>query len=61
MVRQPMVIDEKGAIFFMMAYDNGTVKVLRTDPMAEMGGDSFVKTVFTLRSTKIFFLLFHQN
>ena len=59
MVRQPMIIDEKGAIYFMMRYDNGTVKVLRTDPFAEMGGDGFVKPVFQLRSTKIYFLLFH--
>ena len=35
--------------------------MLRTDPYAEMGGDGFVKCVFSLRSSKIYFLLFHQN
>ena len=31
MVRQPIFIDANGAVYFMMQYDNGTVKVLRTD------------------------------
>lgn len=61
MVRQPMIIDNDGAIYFMMKYDSGNIKVLRTDPYAEMGGDSFIKPVFQLRSSKIYFLLFHQN
>jgi len=56
-----MIMDNDGAVYFMMHYENGTVKVLRTDPYAEMGGDGFVKTVFSLRSSKIYFLLFHQN
>jgi hypothetical protein len=56
-----MIMDAEGAIYFMMRYENGTVKVLRTDPFAEMGGDGFVKTVFSLRSSKIYFLLFHSD
>ena len=61
MIRQPMIKDAEGAIYFMMKSSNDTVRVLRTDPNAEMGGDTFVKTVFTLRSSLIYFLLFHQG
>ena len=32
MVRQPMITDATGAVYFMMEYENGTVKVLRTNP-----------------------------
>ena len=39
MVRQRMVMDDKGAIYFMMKSANGTVKVMRVDPSAEMGAD----------------------
>ena len=61
MIRQPMIKDADGAIYFMMKSSNDTVRVLRTDPNAEMGGDTFVKAVFTLRSSLIYFLLFHQG
>ena len=46
MVRQRMIMDDKGAIFFMMKSANGTVRVLRVDPTAEMGADQFVKCVY---------------
>lgn len=61
MVRQRMCMDDKGAIYFMMKSSNGTVKVMRTDPYAEMGADSFVKVVYTLRSDKVYFLLYFQQ
>lgn len=61
MIRQPMIKDSDGAIYFMMKSSNDTVRVLRTDPNAEMGGDTFVKTVFQLRSSLIYFMLFHQG
>jgi len=61
MIRQTMIKDADGAIYFMTQTANNTVNVLRTDPYAEMGGEGFVKSVFTLRSSKIYFLLFHQN
>jgi len=44
----------------MMTY-NGTIKVMRTDPAIEMGDAAFVKSVFTLRSKFIYFMLFHQG
>lgn len=61
MIRQPMILDESGAIFFMMKTPNDTVKVYRADPMIEMGGDGFVKEVFSLRSARIYFFLCHQG
>ena len=61
MVRQRMIMDDKGAIYFMMKSANGTVKVLRTDPTIEMGTDKFIKCVYQLRSTQIYFLLFQQG
>lgn len=39
MVRQRMIMDKHGAIYFMMKGPNGTVRVMRTDPYAEMGND----------------------
>lgn len=59
MVRQHMVLDEDGAVYFMMQTENDTVRVMRMDPMAEMGDHKFVKTVFSLRSSLIYFLLFY--
>lgn len=59
MVRQRMVLDEEGAVYFMMKTENDTVRVMRMDPMAEMGDHKFVKTVFSLRSSLIYFLLFY--
>jgi general stress protein 26 len=38
-VRQNMIMDKDGAIYFMTKASNGTVKVLRTNPMVEMGDD----------------------
>ena len=61
MVRQRMIMDDKGAIYFMMKSANGTVRVLRTDPTIEMGTDKFIKCVYQLRSTQIYFLLFQQG
>jgi hypothetical protein len=59
MIRQRMLKDHDGAVYFMMKSANGTVRVLRTDPGAEMGDDQFVKTVYQLRSDKIYFMLYH--
>jgi len=56
-----MIRDADGGIYFMTQTPNNTVYVLRTNPYAEMGGEGFVKSVFTLRSSKIYFLLYHQN
>lgn len=56
-----MILDDTGAIYFMMKTPNDTVKVYRADPMVEMGGAGFVKEVFSLRSTKIYFMLCHQG
>jgi len=61
MIKQDMIMDDNGAVYFMMKTPNDTVKVMRTDPMAEMGGDSFVRTVFTLRSSCVYFLLYNQG
>jgi len=61
MVRQRMIIDPKGGIYFMMKSATGSVKVMRTDPYAEMGDAKFVKCVYTLRSSKVYFLLQHQE
>ena len=61
MIRQRMIMDDKGAVYFMMRSANGTVRVMRTNPSAEMGADQFVKTVYQLRSDKIYFLLFMQG
>ena len=41
MVRQQMIMDEKGAIFFMMN-NQGDIKVLKIDPSIEMGDENFV-------------------
>ena len=61
MVRQQMIMDEHGAVYFMMKGANDNVKVLRTDPLAEMGGDGFVKTIFSFRSAVVYFMLYHQG
>lgn len=61
MIKQDMIMDDAGAIYFMMKTPNDTVKVMRTDPYKEMGGDGFVKVVFTLRSSCVYFLLFNQG
>lgn len=58
MIKQQMLMDDKGAIYFMMLSDNGTVRVLRTDPQIEMGGEGFIKPVFSFRSSKVYFFLF---
>ena len=60
MVRQQMIMDEKGAIFFMMN-NQGDIKVLKIDPSIEMGDDNFVKSIFTLRSSDIYFFLYQSN
>lgn len=60
MVRQPMIMDDKGAIYFMIKTQN-LIKVLRTDPLVEMGGLGFIKPVFTLRSSRVFFMLFREG
>jgi len=41
-----MIMDPQGAVYFAMRSANGTVKVMRTDPYAEMGDDKFVKSVY---------------
>lgn len=46
MVRQRMIMDPQGAVYFAMRSASGTVKVMRTDPYAEMGDDKFVKSVY---------------
>lgn len=61
MIRQPMIMDDKGAIYFMIKTHQGTVKVLRTDPLIEMGGAGFIKSVFTLRTSQVYFLLFREG
>ena len=61
MIRQRMVMDDQGAIYFMMKSANGTVRVNRVNPSAEMGADQFVKTVYQLRSDRVYFLLFQQG
>ena len=61
MVRQPIITDASGAVYFMMQHDNGNVSVLRTDPNVVMGEEDFVRCVYKLRSSKIYFLLFHQD
>lgn len=60
MVRQPMIMDDNGALYFMIKTGE-TIKVLRTDPAIEMGGAGFIKPVFSLRSTCIYFLLNRGN
>ena len=60
MVRQPMIMDDKGAIYFMIKTAN-QVKVLRTDPLVEMGQNGFIKSVFTLRASRVFFLLYREG
>ena len=60
MVRQRMIMDAKGAIYFMMNY-KGLIKVMRADPAAEMGSAAFIKPVFTLRSQNIYFLLYQND
>ena len=61
MIRQPMIKDTDGAIYFMMKSTDDTVRVLRIDPKAEYGDETFFKTVFTLRSSLIYFMLFYQG
>lgn len=56
-----MIIDSSGAIYFMMKSSTGMIKVMRTDPGAEMGDEKFVKCVYTLRSSKVYFFLQHQE
>ena len=60
MVRQRMIMDPAGAIYFMMNY-KGVIKVMRVDPTTEMGDAAFVKPVFTLRTNNIYFLLFQSG
>lgn len=55
-----MIMDDKGAIYFMIKTQN-LIKVLRTDPLVEMGGLGFIKPVFTLRSSRVFFMLFREG
>ena len=50
MVRQPIITDASGAVYFMMQHDNGNVSVLRTDPNVVMGEEDFVRCVYKLRS-----------
>ena len=61
MIKQAMLRDEDCAIYFMMKYKDDTVKVLRIDPRQELGLDNFVKVVFTLKSSLIYFLLHHAG
>lgn len=42
MVRQNMIMDKHGALYFMMKPTAGLKVVYRVDPLAEMGTDSFV-------------------
>jgi len=60
MVRQPMIMDDNGALYFMIKTGE-TIKVLRTDPLIEMGGAGFIKSVFSLRSSMVYFLLNRGN
>mmetsp|Transcript_1797 Transcript_1797/g.2555 ORF Transcript_1797/g.2555 Transcript_1797/m.2555 type:complete len:208 (+) Transcript_1797:3003-3626(+) len=60
MVRQPMIMDDHGALYFMIKTGE-TIKVLRVDPVIEMGGAGFIKSVFSLRSSCIYFLLNRGN
>ena len=61
MVRQSMIQDNDGAVYFMMKAPGDKVRVMRTDPLVEMGSENFVRPVFTLRSSKIYFLLQQQG
>ena len=36
-----MIMDVQGAIFFLMQYEDGTVKVIRNNLQAEMGEEKF--------------------
>ena len=56
-----MIQDPAGAMYFMMKTPGGTVNVLRISPNCEMGSDTFVQNVFSLRSSCIYFLLQHQG
>jgi len=42
MVRQNMIMDKHGALYFMMKPTAGLRVVYRVDPLAEMGTDAFV-------------------
>jgi len=45
----------------MMKGQGDIVQVMRTDPAVEMGGDGFIKPVFQLRSSRIYFMLARQG
>lgn len=61
MVRQNMVMDKHGALYFMMQPTSGLTKVYRVDPLAEMGTDSFVKSVYQMRSNQVYFFLYSES
>jgi len=60
MVRQPMILDGKGALYFMTK-NKDNVKVLRTDPTIEMGAHGFIKSVYALRTSLVYFLLYREG
>ena len=55
-LKQSMQMDDKGAVYFAIKTETGVVKILRVDPLAEMGNDGFIKSVFSLRCEYIHFL-----
>ena len=56
-----MIMGDDGAIYWMMREGRDTIKVMFADPNQEMGSESFITCVFTLRSKRIYFLLRHQG
>lgn len=60
-MKQPMQMDDKGAIYFVVKLESGLVKILRVDPDAEMGNAGFIKAVYTLRTEFIHFLEIHDG
>ena len=48
-MKQPMQMDDQGAIYFVVKLESGLVKIMRVDPNTEMGSSGFIKSIYSLR------------